>query len=165
MLMIMLPLTVPAQQKWRMGDIGIQSGLSAINKKISSTGWVMQWDVTVLKGKHLFGVEYETATNMRIDALEYAVDQINLLYGRDILKPEQKFRLQAFAGSGFYRQSDKRLHTDDEWKSETAIGLKLKLKAFYPLYKQWQLSINPNMNFNFSNTSFSVLAGVAYRFR
>lgn len=153
-----------AQQKWRLAELGIQSGIGAISKKMSSTGWAMQWDAMLQKQKHLVGAEYETTTNMRINGNRFAVDQINILYGRNMISQDCKLRVAAMVGTGFYRQSHKPIDSEEKYQSETALGLKLKLKAAYPIYKGLHVSLNPNVSFNFSNTYFSMLAGVSYRF-
>lgn len=152
------------QTKWRLAELGIQSGVGAISKKISSTGWAMHWDAMLQKQQHLVGAEYETTTNMRINGNRFAVDQINILYGRNMLSQDCKLRVAAMVGTGFYRQSHKPIDSEEKYQSETALGLKFKLKAAYPIYKGLHLSLNPNLTFNFSNTYFSVLAGMSYRF-
>lgn len=153
-----------AQQKWRLAELGIQSGIGMISKKMSSTGWAMHWDAMLQKQQHLVGAEYETTTNMRINGNRFAVDQINVLYGRNVLAEDSKLRLAAMVGTGFYRQSHKPINSEAKYQSETAMGLKFKLKASYPLHKHWHVSANPNLSFNLSNTYFSMLAGICYRF-
>lgn len=161
---LMLTLAGSAQDNWRLNNVSMHFGGGSIVKKADAIGFVFSWDAAVRKNKHIIGAEYETATNMRIAGNRYAVDQINLLYGRSILKPENAFVVEAFVGSGFYRQSFKKIGTEDEWTSETAVGLKLKLLAQYPLTKHLYVSANPNITFNFSNTYLSALAGLSYRF-
>lgn len=156
--------SLSAQDRWRFHDIGILYGAGSIAKDMKATGFVFLWDAVVQKGKHFIGAEYETATNMKIAGNKYAVDQINLLYGRCLIAENTRLSLYGFAGTGFYRQSYKKINTDDIYKSETAIGLKLKLSAQFPVYKQLYVSANPNITFNFSNTYFSVLGGIRYRF-
>ncbi|MBX3241256.1 MAG: hypothetical protein KIT80_17235 [Chitinophagaceae bacterium] len=152
-----------AQEKWGLYNVSMHYGVSSITKKMNTTGFVFSWDAAVRKDQHMLGAEYETATNMRIAGNRYAVDQINLLYGRNLLKTRD-FVLAGFAGTGFYRQSYKPIGSDEKWTSETAIGLKLKLAAQYPVYKQLHVSLNPNLTLNFSSTYFSLLAGLSYRF-
>lgn len=151
------------QNKWKLYELGILYGIGTIAKDMKATGFVFLWDAVAQKGKHFVGAEYETATNMKIASYKYAVDQINLLYGRNITRDSARLSLQGFIGSGFYRQSFKKIDTDDIYISETAVGLKLKLNAQFPVYKQVYVSVNPNITFNFSSTYFSVLAGVRYR--
>lgn len=153
-----------AQERWRLYDLGIFYGIGNIAKDMHATGFVFLWDAVAQKGKHFAGVEYETATNMKIAGNKYAVDQVNLLYGRSLAGNKHKLALHGFAGAGFYRQSFKKTGSDDKYTSETAVGLKLKLSAQYPVFKQMYLSVNPNITFNFSSTYFSVLGGIRYRF-
>lgn len=153
-----------AQDKWRFYDLGMLYGISSIAKDMKATGFVFLWDAVAQKGKHFVGAEYETATNMRIAGNKYAVDQINLLYGRNLVGENNKFGLQGFAGTGFYRQSYKKIATDDIYTSQTAVGLKLKLSGQLAVYKRMYISVNPNLTFNFSNTYFSVLGGIRYKF-
>ncbi len=163
--LVLLLVIVPgirAQDTWRLYNAGMYFGGSSIVKKADAVGFVFSWDAAVRKNGHILGAEYEAATNMRIAGNRYAVDQINLLYGRHLLQKE-KFTLTGFAGAGFYRQSFKRIGSDDKWTSETAAGLKLKLTAQYPLYKRLYVAVTPNTTFNFSNTYFSVLGGMGLR--
>lgn len=132
---------------------------------MKANGFVFLWDAFMQKGKHLVGAEYETATNMRIAGNKYAADQINLLYGRNFTNNDKSIlTVKGFVGAGFYRQSFKRIGSDDKYTSETAVGLKLRLSAEFPVYSRLYVAVSPNTTFNFSNTYFSVLAGIRYRF-
>ncbi|MFT3748416.1 MAG: hypothetical protein QM768_08875 [Agriterribacter sp.] len=152
-----------AQEKWKFHSAGMQYGISSIAKNVSSTGFVFSWEVLVRKSNHLIGAEYETATNMRIAGIKYAVDQVNLLYGRKLVHAPE-FALNGFVGTGFYRQSFKAIITDNTYQSETAVGLKTKLSAQYFISKRLCVTVNTNITFNFSSTYFSLLAGFCYTF-
>lgn len=154
---------IRAQETWSLHSAGMHFGGSSIVKKTDAIGFVFSWDAAIRKKAHIIGAEYETATNMRIAGNRYAVDQINLLYGRRLVKADNSFILDGYIGTGFYRQSSKRIGSDDEWDSETAMGLKLKLTAQYPIYKRLYIAVTPNTTFNFSNTYFSVLGGISFR--
>lgn len=163
-LLAILSLLGYSQDKWNLHNVSMHFGGGSIAKKADAIGFVFSWDAAVRKKGHILGAEYETATNMRITGNRYAVDQINLLYGRSLLKHDKAFVLEGYIGSGFYRQSRKAIGSGDIWSSETAVGLKLKLLAQYPVYKQLYVSVASNVTFNFSNTYLSALAGGSYRF-
>ncbi len=160
--LVVMTSGIQAQDAWNLYNLGMHFGGSSIAKKADAVGFVFSWDAAVKKGVHMLGLEYETATNMRIAADKYAVDQINLLYGRHLMKAGSAFALDGYVGSGFYRQSNKRIGTNDDWRSATAVGLKLKLTARYLFYKRLYVAVTPNTTFNFSSTYFSVLGGMGY---
>ena len=161
---LLITVVLAAQERWGLYNVSMHYGGGSIVKKPDAVGFVFSWDAAVRKDRHIIGAEYETATNMRITGKRYAVDQVNLLYGRSLIRNDQLFALNVFIGSGFYRQSYKPVGTDEEWTSATALGLKLKLAAQYRLYKRLYISVNPNVTFNFSSTYLSALGGLSYRF-
>lgn len=152
-----------AQEKWKFHSVGMHYGISSIAKDIKSTGFVFSWEAVARKNKHLIGAAYETATNMRIAGNKYAVDQVNLLYGRTFAHAS-KFALNGFVGTGFYRQSFKAINTDDAYQSETAVGLNIKLSAQYSIFKRLYVTVSPSITFNFSSTYFSLPGGLCYKF-
>lgn len=125
-------------------------------------------DATTALRKNLFSLSFMAGEEFNFDLFDPSpkhrdFKEYGILYGRE-LKISKIIKLETHTGVSIFKENYANESTNYVHKSETVIGIPIKIKIlFYPL-SHFALGLNPNINFNSIETTYSGNIIIQYSF-
>ena len=141
----------------------ISAGIGICAGEINDGGINGYLDVTTAYDKNLFSFAYSTGAEFELFDASRNYTEIAALYGREI-NLSRIIKIESYIGLAYFNVNYKNDDTNFNSKSESAIGIPLKVKLLFYVSKNFALGLNPNITFNSIENIYSANFILQYKF-
>jgi len=141
----------------------ISAGFGICAGEINDGGINGYLDVTTAYDKNLFSFAYSTGAEFELFDASRNYTEIAALYGREI-NLSRIIKIESYIGLAYFNVNYKNDDTNFNSKSESAIGIPLKVKLLFYVSKNFALGLNPNITFNSIENIYSANFILQYKF-
>ncbi len=159
-----LNIVMAQDNKLKLHAVSIGVGIASSSSNTADGGLGLNMDFSTIINKHIISFNFNSGVKLNSDGPDEDFYELNLTYGRKWFLV-QNLILEGHLGIGYFAYD---LDTGNIPffinLPETTIGFPIRVKLIYYPLKSFGVGINPNVNFNSINNTYSANFIIQYNF-